>query len=48
MGIALDHPNAPEGKQTHVRTSRIIHRDMVNKTVETMNTMYHLVGQPIG
>lgn len=46
VGTALNHPRAPNGGESEVRTTSIVRRDMANKVVETRNTVYHLIGQP--
>lgn len=45
FGTALNHPNGGGG-ETDVRTSRIVKRE--GNRVETLNTIYELIGDPAG
>lgn len=46
VGTALDHPRAPGGGESEVRTTTIVSRDVEKGLVETKNTVYQLVGDP--
>lgn len=46
VGTALDHPRAPGGGESEVRTTTIVSYDKENGLVETKNTIYKLVGEP--
>lgn len=46
VGTALDHPRAPGGGYSDVRTTTIVSYDKENGLVETGNTIYKLVGEP--
>lgn len=46
VGTALDHPRAPGGGESEVRTTTIVSRDVEKGLVQTKNTVYQLVGDP--
>lgn len=45
VGTALDHPKAPGGGESDVRTSTILSHDKERNIIETRNTIYHLIGE---
>lgn len=43
FGTALDHPRAPGGGESDIRSSRIIREDRAKGEIETQNTIYKLL-----
>ena len=43
FGTALDHPRAPGGGESDIRSSTIIRHDLEHNEVETQNTIYKLL-----